>query len=262
MKYSLVIRVKNEVKTLSLVLKVLKKCYAQYIHEIIIVDNASDDGSRQLGIEYDCKIVSIVDFSYGRAINLGIAAASSDHIILLSAHSLPVGASFFESLSMVLMEGRAIAAARFINSAANYQGAAERDFKVVDPVHLGISAACCYVNKKVWDLIRFDEEIMACEDKLWSKEAIDRGFEIVEIPETFFYFAQRSPNAVLQRSYNETLANHLILGTTPLSPIMAFLIFLKNLFWAIPMEFLKKIGLRYRVFKNQLRMYKTYKSLK
>jgi len=94
---SIVIRNKNEAKALENTLPILIKQYSDYFDEIILVDNNSIDNSIEIAKKYNCKVIVINDFTYGKALNLGIEKASNEHILLLSAHVLPIGASFFKS---------------------------------------------------------------------------------------------------------------------------------------------------------------------
>lgn len=258
MKYSIIIRVKNEAEALQFVLRVLTEQYADDIHEIIIVDNESTDDTRTIATSFNCRITTITDFTYGKAINQGINEATSAHILLLSAHSVPVGRSFFKTVSSQLKGKTKIAAARFINGAANYKRALKNDFKVVNPESYGITAACCYVNKDVWNQVKFDEQIVACEDKLWSKEVLKLGYDIIEVSETFFYFAKRSEEGNLKRWRNETLANHIITNTKPISKGKIFLIFIKNNTLGIVRIIYNHIRTTYKTLKNQLFINSSY----
>ncbi len=258
MKYSIIIRVKNEAEALKFVLQVLTKHYKDDIHEIIIVDNESTDTTVDIANSFNCRVTTIKDFTYGRAINQGINEATNNNILLLSAHSVPVGLSFFKTVSRQLEKGTHIAAARFINGAANYKRAIQNNFKVIHPEKYGITAACCYINKTVWEKLQFDEQIIACEDKLWSKEVIKLGYEIIEVSETFFYFAKRSKDGNLKRWRNETLANHIITKTKPISKGKIFLIFIKNNTLGIVRLVYTHVKTTYKTLKNQLFINSSY----
>lgn len=255
MKFSIVIRVKNEVEPLRLVLGVLRTQYQDDIDEIIIVNNNSTDGTLELAREHQCVITTISNFTYGKAINQGIAAASGNHIILLSAHSLPIGASFFTTLKQRLQEPEGIAAGRFINSAQNYKRAITSDFKVTDPIQFGLTASCAYVYKPVWEQEPFDEHIIACEDKLWSKKVLDLGYQIIEIPETFFYFATRTEEAALRRERNETLASKIITKSQPIGMVKAILVWFKSITIGSFRALLKHWKVSWMRFKNNLFMH-------
>lgn len=146
---SVVIRNKNESSALENVLSILTKLYSEDINEIIIVDNNSVDDSILVSNKYNCKVITIDKFTYGSATNLGISSANSKYVLLLSAHAIPVGKSFFKNTIQELQKSNTIAGVRFINSIENYNRAILNDFKVKDPLKFGLMTGCAIVNKEV-----------------------------------------------------------------------------------------------------------------
>ena len=68
---SIIIRTKNEENWISICLdKIFKQNYKNF--EVIIVDNNSTDKTVKRALEYKVKIVKIIKFFPGKAINLGI----------------------------------------------------------------------------------------------------------------------------------------------------------------------------------------------
>ena len=126
--FSIVIRNKNEASHLEKVLSILKRMYSSDFDDIIIVDNKSTDNSLAIAKKYNCRIVHIDQFSYGKAINLGIQAAKNNYILLLSAHAVPIGQSFFKNSLSLLNSKKNIAGLRYINSYANYDRSLNNDF--------------------------------------------------------------------------------------------------------------------------------------
>ena len=204
---SVVIRNKNEAKLLERTLKVLTKFYKKDIDEIILVDNNSTDKSVEIANQYNCNIVHVDKFTYGKAINLGIESAKNDIILLLSSHAIPVGNSFFKNSIQFITEKNDWAGIRFINSAKNFERALESNFEVKQPLDFGLMAACCLVSKRVWQQIKFDESLPFSEDKEWSDRVTKKGFKIYDFNETFFYEIQRNEASQLNRIKNETLAH-------------------------------------------------------
>src|SRR5262249_30641364 len=98
-KLSIVIRCRNEAVSLRSTCASLRAQKFDLSWEIIIVDNESDDETQQVAREFGARIVPISrrEFSYGRAINVGIANARGELVMLLSAHSLPIGSYFLNS---------------------------------------------------------------------------------------------------------------------------------------------------------------------
>ena len=146
---SIVIRNKNEATALEKVLQILHSQYQNDFSEIIIVDNNSSDHSLQIAQNYNCKIVPITDFTYGKATNLGIQNASSNYVLLLSAHAIPVGNSFFKDSLAMLQSNENIAGLRYINSLANYTRAIENNFVINNPIQFGLMTACAMINKEM-----------------------------------------------------------------------------------------------------------------
>ncbi len=205
---SIVIRNKNEAVALEKVLQILHSQYQNDFSEIIIVDNNSTDNSLQIAQNYGCKIVPIKDFTYGKATNLGIQNASSNYVLLLSAHAIPVGNSFFKDSLVVMQSNENIAGLRYINSLANYTRAIENNFVINNPIQYGLMTACAMINKVAWQRIKFDEEMVFSEDKDWSKRVVDAGFQLKDINQTFFYFAKPTPTGLINRYKNETIAHY------------------------------------------------------
>lgn len=257
--FSIVIRNKNEANALEKVLRILKRLYADDYSEIIVVDNNSTDNSREIAQSYGCKIVPIDRFSYGRAINYGIAAASNQYVLLLSAHAIPIGSGFFKHTQQALQQDANIAGVRFINSLDNYNRALDNDFKVTNPLSTGLMAACCIVNKKVWETLPFDEELVFAEDKKWSQDAIDKGHTILDLNETFFYFIKRDTQSGLNRYKNETLAYHQLHKVKPAGPVSVVVAFLRKILLVNTYAFFRSMRKDAAIMKIRLGVYKKLK---
>ena len=205
---SIVIRNRNEAKALEKTLSILTKLYSDDFNEIIIVDNNSTDESIQIAKSYNCKIITITDFSYGRAINYGMEVAISKYVLLLSSHSIPIGKSFFKNTLHELKKMENIAGIRYVNSIDNYIRAIENNFKIKNPLSEGLLASCCIVNKEVWIENKFNEELIAIEDKEWTDRVMKKGFVVLDLNETFFYFINRDKKASLKKYKIETIASY------------------------------------------------------
>ena len=87
MQYDVVIRCRNEMEWLPRVIQSLSK---QTIKpsKIIVVDNASDDGSKEYVLEQNCLVVKYdkSEFNYSYALNIGIQETSQNEVLILSAH--------------------------------------------------------------------------------------------------------------------------------------------------------------------------------
>lgn len=237
---SVVIRNKNEAKALGNTLFILNKVYADFIDEIIIVDNNSIDDSIKVAQSYGCKTINIENFTYGKATNLGIENARNNFVLLLSAHAVPIGNSFFKTAIEQFNSDLLVAGLRFINSYSNYLRAAENDFQIKDGLSFGLMTACAMVNKKVWEKYFFDENLVFSEDKEWSDRVIKAGYKILDCNESFFYQIQRDEKGSLDRIKNETIAHYQLHKLKYPSILKIFLIFLKNMVLTIPKEYFER----------------------
>jgi rhamnosyltransferase len=248
-KVSVVIRNRNEAFYLKKSLEILNTVYKKDILEIIVIDNESNDNSLKVAEDHGCRIVKITDFTYGKAINMGISEAKSNIVLLLSAHAVPVGNSFFKnSLEQIKLNPK-VAGIRFINSISNYERAIKNEFKVKDPLRFGLMAGCCLINKKIWEIIKFDECLSFSEDKEWSLNAINAGYDILDFNEGFFYFINRDHNSLVSRFRNETLAEYQLHNKKFPSRFRIFLSFLYSALMKNTVTFFKKMSYDYRIMK-------------
>lgn len=237
---SIIIRNKNEAVALESILNILKKIYIDDIDEIIVVDNNSTDESIIVAKKFNCKIITIENFTYGKAINLGIENAKNDLVLLLSSHAAPIGSSFFKNSMKPFISNPELAGLRYINSYSNYLRAVQNDFLVKDGLKFGLMAGCAMVNKKVWNKFKFDEKLVFSEDKEWSERVIKGGYEIMDFNETFFYHIKRDEKSSLNRWENETIAHYQLHQLKYPSSAKIILQFIKNIVFVLPKDYFKK----------------------
>ncbi len=205
---SVVIRNKNEANYLKDTLSVLRTNYGSEISEIILVDNLSSDNSIAVAESFNCIVITIKEFTYGKALNLGIKNAANEYILLLSAHVLPVGSFFFKTALDEFSKNKNLAGIRFINSYDNYIRALQNDCEIEDGLNYGLMNACSMIKKSVWEKLKFDENLVFSEDKYWSEEVLRNGFQLKDVCETFFYQIKRNKRSELNRWKNETMASY------------------------------------------------------
>jgi len=113
---SVVIRNRNQADYLERTLKILTSIYLDDIGEIIVIDNKSTDNSIQVAEKYGCKVHTIDDFTYGKAINQGIEVAENPYIVLISSHVCPIGNMFFKNSIEFAVKHPDLAGIRYISS--------------------------------------------------------------------------------------------------------------------------------------------------
>lgn len=155
--------------------------------EVILVDNASKDDSVEVAQSYGATIVHVKEgeFTYGKALNLGLAAATGDICVILSAHSLPLGKGFISSCVAPFKDPK-VAAVRCVYAGKRADMTRWTSPEILDAsatlqdiIKKGPLASGCAIRRCVWERIPFDEQLTAAEDKLWAREALNAGYTIV-----------------------------------------------------------------------------------
>jgi glycosyltransferase involved in cell wall biosynthesis len=215
---SVIIRARNESKSLKQVLEALEAQRCSFKWETIIVDNESEDGTIELCKRYKAHIIPIRrnEFTYGRALNLGLSNARGKLILICSAHSVPVGSYFFESAVAPFIDPR-MAAVRCIVSSNNQhlgewytaqdiQYGSVEDQKTAEAGTEWISnypsATCCVIRRSVWEQIPYDEDLGFMEDKLWASQVLSKGFKIRCRSEAVFIHTRKRGRLEIWRREN------------------------------------------------------------
>lgn len=256
---SIVIRNRNEAKALDNILSIITSLYSGDYDEIIIVDNNSTDNSIEVANKYKCKVINIQNFTYGKATNLGIETALSKYVLLLSSHAVPIGKSFFKNTIEVLMNTEKVGGIRYINSIENYNRALKNNFKVIEPLKFGLMTGCALVNKEVWELNKFNEELPFSEDKEWSQRVFNKGFQILDLNETFFYFIKRDSKSNLLRFKNETISEYLLHKKKYPSIFSIYASFLKKIIFINTKNYFKSILSDILILKAKIQIYRILK---
>lgn len=195
MQASIIVRVKNERENLKKLFEILKnQTYQEF--EIVIVNNDSTDGSEKVAFDYfpkgRVKVVNISEFSYPRAINLGIEKASGKYIVILSAHSYPVSKTWLESgLSNFSNDTLAGIFAYPIPGKGSsiwekvFYGI-PNDFRISKTGgHLGNTNSI--IRRDLWEKYKFNESLEISEDLEWSLYWERKGYKVINDPRFAVY---------------------------------------------------------------------------
>jgi glycosyltransferase involved in cell wall biosynthesis len=191
---SVVIRTRNQAKSLRQILKALEAQRCTFKWEVIIVDHESQDETVELCKQYNARIISIRDeeFTHGRSVNLGISKARGELVLICSAHAVPAGSHFLESVVAPFTDSR-VAAVRCIDGSDKQQLGewyTARDIQYSSPEEQKTAEAgtgwisnypsgtCCAIRRSVWEQIPYDEHLEALNDKLWASQVLSKGFKI------------------------------------------------------------------------------------
>jgi len=235
-----VVRNRNQAKDLKRLVRALELQTCR--PGLVLVDNDSSDDSVALARQYGARIVTIsrADFSFGRAINIGVEAAPAEFIVLLSSHSLPLTATFIEDCLRSFSDPN-VAAAKCLRLESCERWIDPRIIR--GPVTWDIKLSTlpenngCIFRKSVWQRLPFDESVEAAEDKLWSYQILNAGYDIAESTALYKYCGQERFLASLQRFTRVQLSFYRMRGkaTNVYPPGLVF----REIFLRIPRQALK-----------------------
>jgi glycosyltransferase involved in cell wall biosynthesis len=190
---SAVIRAKDKASTIREAIATVKSQTVPV--EVIVVDSGSHDATPEIAREMGARVLSIPAemFTYGSAINAGVAAAHADYVLVLSAHCelpgphwLELALQHFEDDRVVGVNGTSIhdvRRSRHLSPEQRLIVGAMDDIVVQDrPFYdgfAGFSNSCALVRRSAASQFRFDEKMIYAEDKEWANRVTQAGYLIV-----------------------------------------------------------------------------------
>jgi rhamnosyltransferase len=185
---SIIIRTKNEGKYIG---RCLQQVYRQHFtdFDVILVDSGSTDGTLEIAERFPIRLITIrpETFTYGFALNVGIAATDAPVVVALSGHSIPYDSNWLGNLvkrfkdpkmagvysRQVCYPDSPIYEKAFIYSMYGHP--------VRVPVFsdLFFNNAAAAIRRSVWEQFAFDETLPGSEDHAWTLEARARGYRAV-----------------------------------------------------------------------------------
>lgn len=197
---SVVVRAKNEAVWLPRCLQSLRLQFSNEPLDIILVDNESTDSGVDIARSFGARVVNIStdDFTFGRALNVGIEVARFPIVALLSAHCIPKNDLWASYLSGAfdhsggkqpicgVYGGQDPMPSSHANDIRDLRTTFrnERVFQKEDFFFHNANSA---ILKSVWDEEPFDETINGVEDREWGKRLIQKGFAIRYEPKARVY---------------------------------------------------------------------------
>lgn len=213
---SLIIRCFNEEKHIGRLLTgALSQTHLP--HEIVVVDSGSTDDTLAVASTFDVRIVSITPelFSFGYALNAGIAAATGEIALFASAHVYPVYDTWIEELvapfsdeQVALTYGRQqtppggrLSEQRLLSQWFPAQSAARQR-------HPFCNNANAAIRRSAWEARPYDEQLTGLEDLEWAKYAMEHGHSIAYVAEApVVHVHDESFTQVFNRYRREAIAH-------------------------------------------------------
>jgi rhamnosyltransferase len=184
---SVVIRTKNEERWLRQCLTAVSR-QAYRPLEVILVDNASKDATVRIAEEFGCRVLFIDDrdFSFGRALNLGISVAKGEFVAILSGHCIPLNEKWLACLSAAFVNEQVAGVYGRQEPLPDSDAFDKRDLWTTFGLESRIQKkdfffhnANSMIRRRVWQEIPFDEQISGVEDRDWAKKVLARGYTII-----------------------------------------------------------------------------------
>lgn len=216
-----VIRCLNEEKHIGRLLTGLER-QTRKPDQIVVVDSGSTDATVEIAQHYGTDIVHIAkeDFSFGRALNVGCAAAHTDVLIFVSAHVYPLYDSYVEQLvapfdddEVVLSYGRQVGDERTKYSEHRVMNKWFPPKSIRRQKHPFCNNANTAIRRSLWETQPYDEELTGLEDLAWAKEALAKGFAISYVAEAPVSHVHEETFATIVNRYRrEAIAYKRIMG--------------------------------------------------
>jgi len=216
---SIIVRAFNEEKHLGQLFTGLKQQTVDDF-EVILVDSGSTDKTMEIasgeGWGFPVKILQIApeEFSFGRSLNLGIRHASSDIIVIASAHVYPVYPDWIEKLISPLSNCKVA-----ISYGKQRGGATTRfpehqifarwypDQSKIQNTNPFSNNANAAIRKELWKEHRYDESLSGLEDLEWANWAIEHGYQVAYMAEAeIVHIHEDNPKGVYNRYRREAMA--------------------------------------------------------
>src|SRR3990172_6941197 len=188
---SVVIRCYNEEDHIGRLLQGISRQTVRDV-EIIVVDSGSTDGTLAVVAQYPAKVVTVPpqEFSFGRSLNFGCAAAGGDYIVIASAHVYPLYDDWIERLLAPFADPR-VALTYGRQCGDDRTRYAERQvFAHWFPPASDLNRPTAFCNnanaairRGIWERFSYDEELTGLEDLEWARRVKRAGYRIAYVAE-------------------------------------------------------------------------------
>jgi len=164
--------------------------------EVILVDNNSTDHTIEVAKRYPISTCIKIDkFLPGKALNDGVRASTGHFIVCISAHCIPKNKQWLKNLYNNFKGNKKLAGVYGLQLPVSYTSDADkRDLLItfgrdrrVQVKDYFFHNANSMLPRSIWEDFPFDEESTNIEDRIWGKQVIEAGYEIVYDPSAPVY---------------------------------------------------------------------------
>lgn len=188
---SIVIRAYNEEKHIG---RLLSGILQQTVREvqIILVDSGSTDATVTIASRFPVEVVHIrpQEFTFGRSLNVGIARARADVVVMASAHVYPVYPDWLERLIEPFEDPQIAVVYGKQRGAETTQYSEHQVFRRWFPdqstrrqAHPFCNNANAAIRRTLWEQHAYDELLTGLEDLEWARWAQSQGYGVAYVAE-------------------------------------------------------------------------------
>ena len=205
---SIIIRAFNEEAHIGRLLEGIAKQTETDI-EIILVDSGSTDATVGIARRYPVQVVSIAPerFTFGYALNQGIAAATGEFIVIASAHVYPVFPDWLEHLlapfedpKIALAYGKQRSVSYFSEKQVWEQWFPDKSNPYQE--HPFCNNANAAIRRTLWEQQPYDETLTGLEDLAWAQWAIGQDYRLAYVAEAEIIHVHNETRRQVYRRYN------------------------------------------------------------
>ncbi len=212
---SIVIRTFNEEQHIGKLLEGISRQSVRDV-EIIIVDSGSTDATLAIANRYPVKVISITpeEFTFGRSLNHGCAAASGEFLIFASAHVYPTYPDWLEQLLQYFKDSEVALVYGKQRGDSTTKYSEHQIFTKLFPDlsnprqdHPFCNNANAAIRRELWLQHPYDETLSGLEDLEWGKWALSEGHVIAySASAEIIHKHEETPVQVYNRYRREALA--------------------------------------------------------
>ena len=183
---SIVIRAFNEASHIGRLLEGIAR-QTGVRAEVIVVDSGSTDATVEISEQHGARVLHIrpAEFTFGRALNLGLQATSHGYVILASAHVYPLYPDWIEGLlrpfedpgvGIVYGKQRGGPGSNFSERQIFRHWYPDED--PGDRAGSFCNNANAAIRRSLWEQHPYDESLTGLEDVAWAKWAQQAGYTV------------------------------------------------------------------------------------
>jgi glycosyltransferase involved in cell wall biosynthesis len=184
--------------------------------EIILVDSGSTDATAAIATQYGAKVQHIPpqEFTFGRSLNLGLAATTRPLVVIASAHIYPVYPDWLERLLSPFTDPQVALTYGKQRGDENSKFSERQIFAHWFPEesnprqgHPFCNNANAAIRRAVWESHPYDESLTGLEDLTWAKGALDNGYTVAYAADAeIVHLHNETPHSVANRYLREAMA--------------------------------------------------------